>query len=107
MGYLNGKFELPRDCNTGLVKSRTLSNLGLSFRNFKTRMWTQYSQKDKMIDWDKYPLLKPYWSGFKKYKQPEEATKISQENKINTKKKVIHYTTGSRGYTGKEETGQE
>jgi hypothetical protein len=29
------KFELPRDCNTSLVKTKTLSNLGLSFRNFK------------------------------------------------------------------------
>jgi hypothetical protein len=35
---LMAKFELPRDCNMGLVKSRTLSNLGLSFRNFKSRM---------------------------------------------------------------------
>jgi hypothetical protein len=51
--------------------------------------------------------LKSYWSGFKKYKQSEEATKISQENKINVKKKVIHHTTGSRGYAGKEETWQE
>jgi hypothetical protein len=101
------KFELPRDCNTGLVRSRTLSNLGLSFRNFKSRMWSQYGQKDKTLDWDKYPLLKPYWIGFKKYKQSEEATKISQENKMNAKKNVIHYTTGSRGYAGKEETLQE
>jgi hypothetical protein len=84
------KFELPRDWNTGLVRSRTLSNLGLDFRNFKSRMWSQYGQKDKMPDWDKYPLLKPYWSGFKKYKQSEEATKMSQENKMNVKKKVHH-----------------
>jgi hypothetical protein len=42
------KFELPKDCNMGLVRSRTLSNLGLSFRNFKSRMWSQYGQKDKM-----------------------------------------------------------
>jgi hypothetical protein len=62
---LMAKFELPRDCNTSLVKSRTLSNLGLSFRNFKSGMWSQYGQNDKMPDWDKYPLLKPYWSGFK------------------------------------------
>jgi hypothetical protein len=66
---LMAKFELPRDCNTGLVRSKTLTKLGLSFRNFKSRMWSQYGQKDKMPDWDKYPLLKPYWSGFKKYKQ--------------------------------------
>jgi hypothetical protein len=39
---LMAKFELPRDCNTCLVKSRTLSNLDLSFRNFKSRMWSQY-----------------------------------------------------------------
>jgi hypothetical protein len=51
--------------------------------------------------------LKPYWSGFKKYKQSEEATKMSQENKMNAKKKVLHHTTGSRGYAGKEETWQE
>jgi NDP-sugar pyrophosphorylase family protein len=51
--------------------------------------------------------LKPYCSGFKKYKQSEEATKISQENKMNVKKKVIHHTTGSRAYAGKEETWQE
>jgi hypothetical protein len=70
-------------------------------------MWSQYGQKDKMLDWDKYPLLKPYWNGFKKYKQSKEATKISQENKMNTKKKIIHYTTGSHGYAGKEETWQE
>jgi hypothetical protein len=101
------KFELPRDYNTGLVRSRTLSNLGLSFRNFKSRMWSQYGQKDKMSDWDKYPLFNQYWSGFKKYKQSEEATKISQENKMNAKKKVIHHTTSSRGYVGKEETWQE
>jgi hypothetical protein len=100
------KFELPNDCNMGLVRSRTLSNLGLSFRNFKSRMWSQFGQKDKMSDWDKYPLLKPYWSGFKKYKQSEEATKMSQENKMNAKKKV-HHTMGSRGYAGKEETWEE
>jgi hypothetical protein len=47
---LMGKFELPRDCNMGLVKSKTLSNFGLSFRNFKSRMWPQYDQKDKMTD---------------------------------------------------------
>jgi hypothetical protein len=74
---LMAKFELPRDCNMGLVKSMTLSNLDLSFRNFKSRMWSQYGQKDKTPDWDKYPLLKPYWSGFKKYKKSEESTKIS------------------------------
>jgi hypothetical protein len=44
---LKAKFEIPRDCNTGLVRSRTLSNLGLAFRNFKSRMWSQYGQKDK------------------------------------------------------------
>jgi hypothetical protein len=101
------KFELPRDYNMGLVKSRTLSNLGLSFKNFKSRMCSQYGQKDKTPDWDKYQLLKPYWSGFKKYKQSEEATKISQENKMNAKKKVIHHTMGSRGNARKEETCQE
>jgi hypothetical protein len=100
-------FELPRDCNMDLVKRKTPSNLGLSFGNLKSRMWSQNGQKNKMPDWDKYLLLKPYWSGFKKYKQSEEATKISQENKMNTKKKVIHHTTGSHGYAGKEETWQE
>jgi hypothetical protein len=59
-----------------------------------------------MSEWDKYLLLKPYWSGFKKYKQSEDATKISQKHKKNTKKKVIYHTTGSRGYAGKEETWQ-
>jgi hypothetical protein len=39
--------------------------------------------------------------------QEEEATKISQETKMNVKKKVIHHTTGSRGYARKEETWQE
>jgi hypothetical protein len=101
------KFELPRDRNTSLVKRRTMSNLGLSFRNFKSRMWSQHGQKDKMPDWDKYALLKPYWSGFKKYKQSEEVSKISLENKMNVKKKVIHHTTGSPGYAGKEETSKE
>jgi hypothetical protein len=37
-----GLNKLPRDCNTGLVRSRTLSNLGLAFRNFESRMWSQY-----------------------------------------------------------------
>jgi hypothetical protein len=32
---------------------------------------------------------------------------MSQENKMNAKKKVLHHTTGSRGYAGKEETWQE
>jgi hypothetical protein len=64
---LMAKFELPRYYNTSLVKSKSLSNLGLSFRNFKSRMWSQYGPNDKMLDWDKYPLLKSYWSGFKKY----------------------------------------
>jgi hypothetical protein len=99
-------FELPRDCNMDLVKRKTPSNLGLSFRNLKSRMWSQNGQKNKMPDWDKYLLLKPYWSGFKKYKQSEEATKISQENKMNTKKKVIHHTTGSHGYAGKKKLGK-
>jgi hypothetical protein len=60
-----------------------------------------------MSDWDNYPLLKPYWSGFLKCKQSEKATKINQENKMNAKKKVIHHITGSHGYAGKEETWQE
>jgi hypothetical protein len=60
-----------------------------------------------MPNCDKYRPLKPYWIGFKKYKQSEEATKISQENKINVKKKVIHHTIDSHGYVGKEETWQE
>jgi hypothetical protein len=60
-----------------------------------------------MSDCDKYPLLKPYWSGLKKFKQSEEATKMSQENKMNTKKKVLHHTTRSHGYVGKEETWLE
>jgi hypothetical protein len=50
-----------------------------------------------MPDWDKYPLLKPYWSGFKNNKQSEEATKISHQKKMNMKKNVIRHTTGSRG----------
>jgi hypothetical protein len=104
---LMAKFELPKDCNTGLVKSRTLSSLGLSFRNFKSRLRSQYGQKDKMPDWDENPLLKPYWSGFKKYKQSEEATKISQENKMNMKNKVIDHTTGYCGYAQKDDTWQE
>jgi hypothetical protein len=32
---------------------------------------------------------------------------MSQENKMNAKKKVLHHTTSSRGYAGKEETWQE
>jgi hypothetical protein len=52
-----------------------------------------------MPDWDKYPLLEPYWIGFKKHKQLEEATKISQENKM-----IVQHTTCPRGYAGKEET---
>jgi hypothetical protein len=71
------KFDLPKSYTMGLVRSRTLSNLVLSFRNFKSRMWSQYGQKDKMPDWDKYPLLKPYWSGLKKYKQSRKAPKMS------------------------------
>jgi hypothetical protein len=51
--------------------------------------------------------LKPYWSGFKKFKQSKEATKISQENKMNVKKKVIHHTTGSHGCAEKDETWHE
>jgi hypothetical protein len=39
--------------------------------------------------------------------QAKEAIKISQENKMNVKKKVIHHTTCSHGYAGKEETWQE
>jgi hypothetical protein len=39
--------------------------------------------------------------------QKVQAIKISQEYKLNTKKKVIHHTTGSRGCTGKDETWQE
>jgi hypothetical protein len=39
--------------------------------------------------------------------QKVQAIKISQENKMNAKKKVIHHTTSSRGYVGKEETWQE
>jgi hypothetical protein len=70
-------------------------------------MWSQYSQKDKTPGWDKYSLLKSYWSGFEKYKQSEEATKMTQENKMNVKKKVLHHTTGSRGYARKEESWQE
>jgi hypothetical protein len=100
------KFELPRDCAMGLVRSRTLNHLGLSFRNFKSRIWSQYGHKDKTPDWYKYPLLKPYCSGFEKYKQLEEAVKMSQENKMNAKKKVLHHTAGSRGYAGKQETWQ-
>jgi hypothetical protein len=65
---LMAKLELPIDCNTGLVRSRTLRNLSLSFRNFKSRMWSQFSQKDKTPDWNKYTLLNPYWSGFKMYR---------------------------------------
>jgi hypothetical protein len=32
---------------------------------------------------------------------------MSQENKMNAKKKVLHHTTGSCGYAGKEEIWQE
>jgi hypothetical protein len=32
---------------------------------------------------------------------------MSPKNKMNTKKKVLHHTTGSCGYTGKEETWQD
>jgi hypothetical protein len=39
--------------------------------------------------------------------QKVQATKISQENKMNVKKKVLHHTTGSCGYAGKEETWKE
>jgi hypothetical protein len=70
-------------------------------------MFSQYGQKDKMSYWDKYPLLKPYWSGFKKHKQSKEATKMSQENKINEKKKVLHHTICTCGYVGNGETWQE
>jgi hypothetical protein len=39
--------------------------------------------------------------------QKVEATKMSQENKMNVKKKVLHHTMSSRGYVGKEESWQE
>jgi hypothetical protein len=32
---------------------------------------------------------------------------MSQENKMNAKKKVLQHTMGSHGYAGKEETWQE
>jgi hypothetical protein len=39
--------------------------------------------------------------------QKVQATKMSQENKMNAKKKVLHQTTDSHCYAGKEETWQE
>jgi hypothetical protein len=44
---LMAKFELPRDCNTGLVRSKILNNLGLSFRNFKSKMWSHIVRRIK------------------------------------------------------------
>jgi hypothetical protein len=39
--------------------------------------------------------------------QKVEATKMSQENKMNGKKKVLHHTMGSHGYAWKEENWRE
>jgi hypothetical protein len=101
------KFEFPKECDKDLMRCRTLSGWGLTSRNFKSRLYTQFHRKDQMPDFNEYPTLKLFWKAFTEYKDSEEAKRISDENQKNVKKNIIPHRIGSCGYAGKEEEFQE
>jgi hypothetical protein len=61
---LISKFEFPKECGLDLVRRKTLSGLGLAFRNFKSRLYIQFHQKGQTADLNEYPTLKPFWKAF-------------------------------------------
>jgi hypothetical protein len=55
-----------------LVRRRTMSSLGLTFRNFKCKMYTQFDQKVQTPHSNVYPTLKPLWKALTEYMHLEE-----------------------------------
>ncbi|GJN19733.1 hypothetical protein PR202_gb07039 [Eleusine coracana subsp. coracana] len=104
---LDAKFEFPKGCDMEKVRQRTMTQLGISFRNMKCRLYKKYHVQGKTPDFNQYPTLKPFWKAFVEYKDSEEARKISEANKANAKKNLYPHRTGSCGYAGKVATFQE
>ena len=57
------------------MKKCALKKMALAFAIFKKKLYINYIKKDKELNWDDLPQVKPYWQEFKQYKLSEEAKK--------------------------------
>jgi hypothetical protein len=62
-----------------LVKKYALKKMALAFSIFKKKLFGNYIKKDKELDWDSFPQVKPYWEEFKEYKLSDEAQELSEK----------------------------
>ena len=72
--------------------------MALAFATFKKKMFSNYIKKDKELDWNDFPQLKPYWEDFKQYKLSEEAQEKSEQAKRNAGNKKYSHHLGAGGY---------
>ena len=62
---LKDMFTLPEGVDEELVRQFVLRKMALAFATFKKKLFANHIKKDKELNWDDLPLVKPYWEEFK------------------------------------------
>ena len=94
---LKDMFIFPKRVDEELVKQCALKKMSLAFTTFK-KLFANYVNKDKELNWDELPQVKPYREEFKQYKLSEEAQEKSEQAKKNARNKKYSYHLGADGY---------
>ena len=82
-----------------LVKKWALKKMGELFRAYKNRLWATYKAEKKPPLFENYLAKQEHnWEEFVKYKESEEAMRLSKKNKKNASEKKYHHHTGRGGY---------
>ncbi|XP_071677519.1 uncharacterized protein [Lolium perenne] len=82
-----------------LVKKWALQKMGELFRAYKNRLWATYKAEKKPPLFENYLAKQEHnWEEFVKYKESEEAMRLSKKNKKNASEKKYHHHTGRGGY---------
>lgn len=82
-----------------MVKEWTLKKMAVFFRNWKTTL-NKFLKKVETPDFKDalYAKIRPHWADFVASKKFSKATRMSETNRTNAKRKEYHQKTGSGGY---------
>ena len=93
--------ESEMDKQRALVEKWALKKMEELLRAYKNRLWATYKAEKKPPVFENYLAKQEHnWEEFVKYKESEEAVKLSKKNKKNASEKLYHHHTGRGGLSG-------
>src|SRR4051812_46927163 len=81
-----------------LIKSAALKKMAELFRRWKNELKRFVDKKERPQFISKYEKIRDQWLEFVAHKTSDKSKKMSETNKKNAAKKMLHHCTGSGGY---------